>query len=79
MSFESRWKISYLTCETCRKLWEECGVAARTDQDAVSPDTSKTLEPILKEIEMDEAEAQADVSTAALGLWLSKCFSCPPR
>jgi len=57
--------MAYLTCEKCLKLWVEYGVAAKTDRDSISLDATKILEPILKEIETHEAEAHAEVRTAA--------------
>jgi hypothetical protein len=57
--------VAYLTCEECVKLWVKYGIAARTDRDSISPDAPKTLEPILKEIEIHEAEAHAEVRAAA--------------
>jgi hypothetical protein len=57
--------MAYLTCEKCVRLWVEYGVAAKTDRDAISPDTSKILEPILKEIETHEAEAHAESRAVA--------------
>jgi len=56
--------MAYLTCEECVKLWVKYGVAARTDRDSISPDAPKTLEPILKEIEIHEAAAHAEVRVA---------------